>query len=225
MTWPSGTTPAPTGRASGACSRIASSKEQRAGRDGPRIVYRVRPDIAAQLARECVYVEQGKSGRAGAKRRPLFEQMKRDGAARKFGGATCARSLPPCTSWPTGGDRRAYQIADRADHLHPGKVALGNPSLVRRDGERRMDRGGTGRPSASPRHREACRTAQGGIPPRRGSALRAEGLWRRQVADQLGAGVGPSGALMRRWPTQTPRKPTRSRRTSQRRAKIVQRDW
>ena len=37
-----------------------------------------------QLARQCVYVEQGKSGKAGAEQRPLFEQMKRDAGARKF---------------------------------------------------------------------------------------------------------------------------------------------
>ena len=40
--------------------------------------------MAAELARECVYIEQGRSGRAGAARRPLFDQMKRDAAARKF---------------------------------------------------------------------------------------------------------------------------------------------
>jgi putative DNA-invertase from lambdoid prophage Rac len=49
-----------------------------------RSVYRVRPEVVVELARDCVYVEQGRSGRAGAKRRPLFEQMKRDAALRKF---------------------------------------------------------------------------------------------------------------------------------------------
>ena len=49
-----------------------------------RTVYRLRPEIAAGLARQCVYVEQGKSRKAGARRRPMFELMKRDAAARKF---------------------------------------------------------------------------------------------------------------------------------------------
>ena len=49
-----------------------------------RTLYRVHPQVASQLAAQCVYVEQGKSGRRGAKSRPLFEQMKRDAALRKF---------------------------------------------------------------------------------------------------------------------------------------------
>jgi DNA invertase Pin-like site-specific DNA recombinase len=49
-----------------------------------RIVYRVDAQVAAELARECVYVEQGRSGKIGARQRPLFELMKRDAAARKF---------------------------------------------------------------------------------------------------------------------------------------------
>jgi DNA invertase Pin-like site-specific DNA recombinase len=51
---------------------------------GTRQVFRVRPEIVEQLAECCIYVEQGRSGKAGAMRRPLFEQMKRDAAARKF---------------------------------------------------------------------------------------------------------------------------------------------
>ena len=51
---------------------------------GTRTVYRVRPEIAADLASQCIYVEQGKSGKTGACRRPLFEEMKRDAALRKF---------------------------------------------------------------------------------------------------------------------------------------------
>lgn len=47
-------------------------------------VYRVDEQIASQLADLCVYVEQGRSGRKGSKPRPLFEQMKRDAALRKF---------------------------------------------------------------------------------------------------------------------------------------------
>ena len=59
-------------------------QEDRLARTGTRTVYRVRPEVAAELARECVYIEQGRSGKSGAGRRPLFDQMKRDAAARKF---------------------------------------------------------------------------------------------------------------------------------------------
>jgi putative DNA-invertase from lambdoid prophage Rac len=50
----------------------------------PRTVYRVDPQIAAQLVEHGVYVEQGRSSKVGAKQRPLFERMKRDAAERKF---------------------------------------------------------------------------------------------------------------------------------------------
>lgn len=60
-------------------------EEQRPTRGGTnRTIYRVQPEIAAAVARECIYVEQGRSGKAGARQRPLFQQMKRDAAARKF---------------------------------------------------------------------------------------------------------------------------------------------
>ncbi|MCI0723816.1 MAG: recombinase family protein [Acidobacteria bacterium] len=60
-------------------------EEQRRSSTGAlRTVYRVVPSIAAQLAEYCVYVEQGRSGRVGAKQRPLFRQMRRDAALRKF---------------------------------------------------------------------------------------------------------------------------------------------
>lgn len=60
-------------------------KEDRPARRGStRPVYRIRPEAACGLARQCIYVERGKSGKAGAKTRPLFDQMKRDAAARKF---------------------------------------------------------------------------------------------------------------------------------------------
>ena len=60
-------------------------QEDRPARGGStRIVYRIRPEVACELARQCIYVEQGKSGKAGAKSRPLFDQMKRDAAASKF---------------------------------------------------------------------------------------------------------------------------------------------
>jgi len=61
-------------------------EEDLPGADGGnrRMVYRVQPETATQLADECIYVEQGRSGKAGARKRPLFERMKRDAALRKF---------------------------------------------------------------------------------------------------------------------------------------------
>ena len=51
---------------------------------GIRTIYRVQAATATELAACCVYVEQGRSSKAGASRRPMFEQMKRDAALRKF---------------------------------------------------------------------------------------------------------------------------------------------
>ena len=51
---------------------------------GTRTVHRIRPEVAAELAARSVYVEQGRSGKRGARRRPMFEQMKCDAALRKF---------------------------------------------------------------------------------------------------------------------------------------------
>jgi len=60
-------------------------EEYRPGTNGAtRAVYRVYAQLAADLAQQCVYVEQVPSGKIGARQRPLFEQMKRDAAARKF---------------------------------------------------------------------------------------------------------------------------------------------
>jgi DNA invertase Pin-like site-specific DNA recombinase len=60
-------------------------EEQLSRSDGTtRTVYRLRAEAVGELAEQCVYVEQGKSGRRGAGPRPLFEQMKRDAAARRF---------------------------------------------------------------------------------------------------------------------------------------------
>jgi putative DNA-invertase from lambdoid prophage Rac len=50
----------------------------------PRIQYRVRPEVVEQLAKEYIYIEQARSGKVGAKPRPLFEQMKQAAALRKF---------------------------------------------------------------------------------------------------------------------------------------------
>ena len=61
------------------------TQEQRPTTGGTiRTVYHVQPELAEKLARECIYVEQGRSSKTGARQRPLFEQMKRDAAARKF---------------------------------------------------------------------------------------------------------------------------------------------
>jgi putative DNA-invertase from lambdoid prophage Rac len=58
--------------------------EQKTGSRGPRIVYKIRPEIVARLADLAVYVEQGMSGKVGARRRPVFERMKQDAALRRF---------------------------------------------------------------------------------------------------------------------------------------------
>jgi DNA invertase Pin-like site-specific DNA recombinase len=49
-----------------------------------RTIYRVDAAIAEHLAKECVYVEQGRSSKRGAQKRPLFERMKRDAAQGRF---------------------------------------------------------------------------------------------------------------------------------------------
>ena len=65
-------------------SRVIVDEQHPACNGNTRTVYRVRPEVAAELAHLCVYVEQGKSSRTSARRRPLFDQMKLDAAARKF---------------------------------------------------------------------------------------------------------------------------------------------
>ena len=53
-------------------------------RGATRTLYRVDAAIAERLARECIYVEQGRSSKRGAQKRPLFERMKRDASQRRF---------------------------------------------------------------------------------------------------------------------------------------------
>ena len=53
-------------------------------RGATRTLYRVDPAIAEDLAKECIYVEQGRSSKRGAQKRPLFERMKRDAAQQRF---------------------------------------------------------------------------------------------------------------------------------------------
>jgi putative DNA-invertase from lambdoid prophage Rac len=65
-------------------SQAVYQEEVSSSRDGSRPTYRIRPEVVAELARYRVYVEQGRSGKAGARRRPLFEQMKQDAVQRKF---------------------------------------------------------------------------------------------------------------------------------------------
>src|SRR6516162_3425610 len=60
-------------------------EEQLSRSDGTtRTVYRLRAEAVGELAEQCVYVEQGKSGKRGAGPRPLFERVKHDAAARRF---------------------------------------------------------------------------------------------------------------------------------------------
>ncbi len=51
---------------------------------GDRTLYSVNPRIVTELSDLCIFVEQGRSSRRGAKSRPLFAQMKKDAALRKF---------------------------------------------------------------------------------------------------------------------------------------------
>ena len=64
-------------------SRCIVEEEVR-GEGARRTVYRVNPDVADRLADLCIYVEQGRSGRRGARSRRMFERMKKDAALRKF---------------------------------------------------------------------------------------------------------------------------------------------
>ena len=167
---------------------------------GTRTVYRVRPEVAEQLAREYVYVEQGRSGKAG-RRRPLFEQMKRDAALRKFD-----RLLVWKVS-RLGRDFRemltsVYELADAGVTVFPLKSPTGpiNSSLGKllwavqawaaefenderaeavRAGQARARAAGAhiGRPRAIFRRDEIA-------------TLRGQGLSWREIAARLGAGVG-----------------------------------
>jgi hypothetical protein len=70
---------------SGLRGALASAvyQEDQPARTG-KPVYRIRPEVAAALARQFVYIEQGRSSKRGARRRSVFEQMARDASARKF---------------------------------------------------------------------------------------------------------------------------------------------
>jgi DNA invertase Pin-like site-specific DNA recombinase len=97
--------------------------EERTTRRGTRTVYRVDTAIAERLARECVYVEQGKSGAAGH-RRPLFERMRKDAALRKFD------RLLVWKVTRLGRDMRdvistVYELADRGITIVPLKSTTG----------------------------------------------------------------------------------------------------
>jgi putative DNA-invertase from lambdoid prophage Rac len=63
---------------------VVYAEERPTQSGGVRIVYKIRPEIAVALARLCIYVEQARSGKVGAKRRPLFEEMRGAAMARKF---------------------------------------------------------------------------------------------------------------------------------------------
>src|ERR1051326_6472199 len=65
-------------------AQVVADEERKTSTDATRNVYRVHPDIARTLPAECIYLEQGRSGGKAARWRPLFEQMKRDAAQRRF---------------------------------------------------------------------------------------------------------------------------------------------
>jgi DNA invertase Pin-like site-specific DNA recombinase len=106
-------------------SRCVTKDEHRSAPDGrARAVYRVDAQLAAELARQCVYIEQGRSGKIGAGPRPLFELMKCDAAARKFN-----RVLVWKVS-RLGRDMRevicaVYELADLGTTVIPVKSATG----------------------------------------------------------------------------------------------------
>jgi hypothetical protein len=83
-------------------------EEERRTRNGKtRTVYGVRPEITVELARQCVYVEQGKSSKAGSRCRPQFEQMKRDAVRRQL---LFPVVLPQEYMLPKRACRRAYEV-------------------------------------------------------------------------------------------------------------------
>src|SRR5713101_989452 len=89
-----------------------------------RTVYRVDSAIAEHLAKECVYVEQGRSSKRGAQKRPLFERMKRDASQGRF-----ARLLVWKVS-RLGRDMRevistVYELADLGVTIVPVKSQTG----------------------------------------------------------------------------------------------------
>src|ERR1039458_7268570 len=69
-----------------------------------RTVYRIRPEVAVELARGCIYIEHARSGKAGAARRPLFEQMKPDAAGRKFSRLLVWKVSRLGRDWKSSGD-------------------------------------------------------------------------------------------------------------------------
>jgi putative DNA-invertase from lambdoid prophage Rac len=90
-----------------------------------RTVFWADPDIVQELVAQSVYVEQGKSGRTKArKRRPLFEQMKRDAAMRRFDRVLIWKVAR------IGGDMRevistVYELADMGVTVLPVKSETG----------------------------------------------------------------------------------------------------
>jgi Resolvase, N terminal domain len=174
--------------------------EHRPGSNGvPRTVYRVDAQVATELARECVYVEQGRSGKIGARQRPLFEQMKRDAAARKFD-----RLLVWKVS-RLGRDMReviatVYELADLGITVVPVKSQTGPISstmgkllwaIQAWDGKLGKVRRHQSRSSEGPCSRQAPRPSSGGVRPRSGDpAPRPGALVGPQIARRIGAGVG-----------------------------------
>jgi putative DNA-invertase from lambdoid prophage Rac len=106
-------------------SKCVIEEERKSAPDArARTTYRLDPQLAAELARECVYVEQGRSGKIGAGRRPMFEQLKRDAAGGKF-----SRLLVWKVS-RLGRDMReviatVYELADLGITVIPVKSATG----------------------------------------------------------------------------------------------------
>jgi len=63
---------------------VIQEEQRPSSAGGSRVVYRLNSNVALQLAEQCIYVEQGKSGSKTARMRPLYQRMKKDAALRKF---------------------------------------------------------------------------------------------------------------------------------------------
>jgi hypothetical protein len=104
----------------------------------------------------------------------LFEQMKRDAAARRFDRllvwkvSRLGRDMRELISTvyelsDLGVTMIPHQISDRPDHFHRGSAALGHPGVVHGDGERRTVRVNSRGTRAGKGQRKADRTAAPGV--------------------------------------------------------------
>ncbi|MBN8731758.1 MAG: recombinase family protein [Acidobacteria bacterium] len=65
-------------------SQVVFAEDRSLEHDGSRIVYGLDSEVAARLIEHFVYVDQGRSGKRGAKARSGFARLQRDAAVGKF---------------------------------------------------------------------------------------------------------------------------------------------